>query len=691
MAGTLKLPTAAITSRPRVALRRSSFLGIPGLGSARPTDGIELSPIKAVELEASRIVDVVSLAQGIPSFDTPEVIKNFAAQKIAEGACAKYSLTPGLPQLREAIAEQLEREGMRYDPDGEIIVTCGSIEAITATLLATVEPGDEVLLASPTYASFIPAIHLAGATPRFVPLNEDANFDLDPDAISAGINRRTRAILLSNPNNPTGTIYSAAETERMMALAERHNLVVITDEVYKDFIYTSEVPGCPAKLPRYRERVVRVCSFSKAYGMTGWRVGFLHTARQHATEILKVHDALVTCAPVVSQYAAIAALQLGGSYIEGFREEFRRRRARIIDRLDALPHVFDYQKPNASYFAFPRVKDTVRLARDSRALAHDILQRAHVAVVPGVAFGPTGESHLRFCYAREVADIDRAFDRLEDYFAGRALRVVTHEGEAARVATEERLAPPPVRRRGPLRASGVRLLQGLARLHLRRSRPRVVAIAGGRGKTVLKRTLVELLGTSLRVRSNPLSYNTDVGIAFAVLETTFNTRRATSMVQGFARAMWNAFFPSRADVLVLELGARNAGDMSRLLRMVQPDLAVITELGPSYSEDQSGLAVMRSEMKELIDLLAGRGGVIAVCADDAALADLASTAPAAVFGRDALERDGSAARLRVDGTSYVLGREVVGDSSLYALAASVLIAHRLGVPEENIRQFLAQS
>src|SRR5262249_9787218 len=201
-------------------------------------------------------------------------------------------------------------------------------------------------------------------------------------------------------------------------------------------------------------------------------------ARAQADAILTVHDALVTCAPVVSQYAAIAALELGAPFIEQFREEFRQRRARIIEHLDALPQIFDYQKPNASYFAFPRVKDTVDLARDSRALADDILERARVALVPGVAFGPTGEAHLRFCYARDVADIDRAFERLCDYFAGRTPRTFS--------------VPPAVavaRKRHPLRAVGVRVLHGLARLALARRRPQVVAIAGGRGKTVLKRTL----------------------------------------------------------------------------------------------------------------------------------------------------------------------------------------------------------
>ena len=658
-------------------MKRSAFRNL-AFGMPRPLEEMELSPIKAIELRASYIPDVVSLAQGIPSFDTPAPIKRYVVQRITEGACAKYSLTPGLPQLRELISESLLRDGMRYDPDGEIIVTCGAIEAITATLLACVQRGDEVILASPTYASYIPAIQLAGASPRFVALNEDANFDLDPEAIAKSITRRTRAILLCNPNNPTGTIYSAAETARMMAIAVRHDLLVITDEVYKDFIYTSDPPGNPATLPAHRDRVVRVCSFSKAYGMTGWRVGFLHTARRRAASILKVHDALVTCAPVVSQYAAIAALELGGPFIEEFREEFRRRRARIIERLDALPEVFDYQKPNASYFAFPRIKDTVPLARDSRALADDLLARARVALVPGVAFGPTGEAHLRFCYARAMADIDRAFDRLTDYFAGRSPRAYALPSPEARR-----------QRRHPLRSVGIRALHVLARTALMRSRPRVVAIAGGIGKTVLKRTVTELLATHLRVRCNPLSYNTEVGLAFAVLDTDYDRRQSLSLIRGFGRAVWHALFPEPTDVLVLELGARRPNDMRRLLQVVRPDIAVITPLAPSYSEDQATLSVLRAEMKVLIDAMERGGGTLAVCADDPVLAELAGAPRTHRFGRNDLTTGEGAAHLQIDGRDYVVGREIVGDSSLYALCASIIVARQIGIDEPSIERFLA--
>src|SRR5262249_27157925 len=224
---------------------------------------------------------------------------------------------------------------------------------------------------------------------------------------------------------PTGTVFSRGQTLRMLEIAEKHDLLVITDEVYKDFVYGEAGIFSAARESSVRNRIVRVFSFSKAYAMTGWRIGFVHGPEHHIREILKVHDALVTCAPVVSQYAALAALELGDDSIDAFRAEFRRRRDHVLGRLDALPHVFDFQKPNASYFVFPRIKDTVPFARDSRRLAAEILERAHVALVPGVAFGPTGEAHLRFCYARPAEDIDRGFDRLDDFFAGRTPRIAT--------------------------------------------------------------------------------------------------------------------------------------------------------------------------------------------------------------------------------------------------------------------------
>ena len=641
-------------------------------------DLVELSPIKAVELEASRIPDVVSLAQGIPSFDTPEPIKRFVQERLVEGVCARYSVTPGLPRLREAISEALLRDGMPYDPDGEILVTVGSIEAIAASLLALVEPGDEVLVVSPTYASYIPAIRLAGAVPRFVPLSEDANFDLDPDAIAAAAGRRTRALILCNPNNPTGTVFSAEQTRRMLAIAERGDFVVIADEVYKDFLYGDARIHSAARESWARHRVLRVCSFSKAYAMTGWRVGFLHGPAALVADVLKVHDALVTCAPVVSQYAALAALELGDEVIAAFRAEFRRRRDQVIERLDALPQVFDYQKPNASYFVFPRLKDTVPLARDSRRLAGDILTRARVALVPGVAFGPTGEAHLRLCYARSADDIHRAFDRLDDYFAGRPARTTI-------------LAPghaPAPGRSGLARRAGVALLRHGARVHLARTRARVVAITGTQGKTVIKRAVADLLSRRLNVRANPLSYNTAVGVPLAILGRELDTRAPGRLVRDMAGALWTAWGRRPPlDVMVLELGVRAPDDMRAHLELLRPDIAVVAPLAPSFSEDSDELATLRREITVLAE---SAPRMLLLCTDDPFLSELADRTPGAVgFGDADVERTGPAPMLRVGGAAWPVGRDVVGATQWRALSVAARVARALGIDDEAIGGFLA--
>ena len=285
---------------------------------------------------------------------------------------------------------------------------------------------------------------------------------------------------------------------------------------------------------------------------------------------------------------------------------------------------------------------------------------------------------MRICYARELADIDLGFERLTDYFAGRSPR--THVLPST--------PTPAVRRRSALRALGIRALHGLSRLAIARGRPRIVAIAGGRGKTVLKRTLAELLAMQLRVRCNPLSYNTEVGVAFAVLDMSFDRRRLWSVARGMSRAVGHALFPAPTDVLVLELGARRPADMEGLLRVVRPDIAVITALAPSYSEDQATLAAARAEMKVLIDAMRKHGGVLAICADDASLAELATAPLTYRFSKQDLVLQDSGARLRVNGQEYVLGRELVGDSSLYALSASILVARQLGIDEATIRRFM---
>jgi aspartate/methionine/tyrosine aminotransferase len=663
------------------------------------TSEIRLSPIKEMELRAAQIPGVVSLAQGIPSFDTPQSIGRYVQEKIASGACSRYSLTPGLPKLREAIADALAQGGMRYDPQNEIIVSCGSIEAISATLLASLEPGAEVIIPSPSYPSYVEAIRMAGGTPRFVPLLEEQNFALDLEALERAIGRRTVAILFSNPNNPTGTVYSREQIERLIEVAERHDLLIVSDEVYKDFLYNDAELFTPARVEAARERVVRVFSFSKAYGMTGWRVGFLHSDRRNVAEILKIHDALVTCAPVVSQYAALAALELGEEPIREFRTEFLERRNLTLDHLDRLSYIFDYQKPNASYFVFPRVKDTVALARDSRRLARDILDRAHVALVPGIAFGPSGEAHLRISYSRRREEIEEAFARLADYFHG------SPQSRRAPVSVDERRLPiapslaggvagPPLWKRSTVfpraRRAVITYLNWLARLYLARVRPRTIAIAGLSGKTVMKRWLREMLQPEFRVRANPRSYNTELGLPLAILDTAIDSSTLAGVLKAIGRASRSGLLASAAlDVLILEMGIRRQGDAAALLGAVQPDVLVLTPLAPSFSNDLSFLDAVEREIASLARHLAARGGRIVACGDDPRLRDAIAGLPGVqTFGRDQARREGQRLELDVGGERFAVQLDVIGESALYAVLAGIEVARLLGSNDATIRRFL---
>ncbi len=383
---------------------------------ANRTKDLQLSVIKQIELRASRYPDVVSLAQGIPSFDTPESIKRRVENALKRGVVAKYSLSPGLPELRELIEISLARENMFYDWQKEIIVTAGSIEAITAAILAVTDPGDEVIIPEPTYTSYREVIILAGCKPVFVPLDENNGWSFDLDKFKKAITPKTKAIFYCNPNNPTGTIYSKENLLGLAKIAEESDLYLISDEVYKDFIFNGEKFFSLAEIPKSRKRVIRIFSFSKAFAMTGWRIGYLHGDESVVKEILKVHDCLVTCAPVVSQYGAMGALEMGEKDVKFFVGEFKKRRNLICERLDSLKNIFSYVKPNSAYYVFPKIlRENVKSWDFSLAL----LEKARVAVVPGIAFGPNGEGHIRMSFGRSEDDINKAFDRMEKMYEPR--------------------------------------------------------------------------------------------------------------------------------------------------------------------------------------------------------------------------------------------------------------------------------
>lgn len=395
-----------------------------------------LSPIKEMEIRSAEISGIVSLAQGVPSFDTPECIKKKAIEAIIEGRSARYSLSPGLLELREAIEYSLSKENIFYDFEEEIIVTAGSIEAITATLLALIKKGEQVLIPDPTYTSYQEAIKTAGGEPAFFPLDEKNGWALNLKKIEEKINSKTKAILFCNPNNPTGTVYSQEQLLRLVEIAEKHDLYILSDEVYRDFVFDDLDFFSLSQFSAFRRRIIHIFSFSKAYAMTGWRVAYLASDQALVKKILPIHDALVTCAPVVSQWGALAALEMARDDVLFFKQEFIKRRDLICQKMDEMQEWFSYVRPSSAYFIFPCFKKELRekiekiklpekiqnnlredqIKSPSWRLSLDLLLRARVALVPGSAFGRIGENHLRLCFGRSEEDIKKALGRMKEYF-----------------------------------------------------------------------------------------------------------------------------------------------------------------------------------------------------------------------------------------------------------------------------------
>ena len=376
-----------------------------------------------MEIMATQFPDTISLAQGVPGFDTPECIKRRVEKALQEKVVAKYSLSPGIPELRELIEIKLARDNMFYDWEKEIIVTAGSIEGITATILTITNPGDEIIVPDPTYTSYREVILLSGCQPVFVSLNEQKGWAFELKKFEEAITSRTKAIFYCNPNNPTGTIYSREQLLSLAELARKHNLFLLSDEVYKDFIFPprSERIFSLAEIPELRKRVIRFFSFSKSYAMTGWRVGYLHSDESVIREIIKVHDSLVTCAPVISQYAAMGALEMAQKEVINFNKEYAEKRDFVCQKFDEMKNFFSYIKPQSAYYIFPKIiKKEISMGFPeeksfSWRFSKWILEETHVAVVPGIAFGENGEDHIRINFGRNQKGLEEALKRIKKF------------------------------------------------------------------------------------------------------------------------------------------------------------------------------------------------------------------------------------------------------------------------------------
>ena len=387
------------------------------------TKNLRLSVIKQMEIMATQFPDTISLAQGVPGFDTPECIKRRVEKALQEKVVAKYSLSPGIPELRELIEIKLARDNMFYDWEKEIIVTAGSIEGITATILTITNPGDEIIVPDPTYTSYREVILLSGCQPVFVSLNEQKGWAFELKKFEEAITSRTKAIFYCNPNNPTGTTYSREQLLSLAELARKHNLFLLSDEVYKDFISPprSERIFSLAEIPELRKRVIRFFSFSKSYAMTGWRVGYLHSDESVIREIIKVHDSLVTCAPVISQYAAMGALEMAQKEVINFNKEYAEKRDFVCQKFDEMKNFFSYIKPQSAYYIFPKIiKKEISMGFPeeksfSWRFSKWILEETHVAVVPGIAFGENGEDHIRINFGRNQKGLEEALKRIKKF------------------------------------------------------------------------------------------------------------------------------------------------------------------------------------------------------------------------------------------------------------------------------------
>lgn len=377
---------------------------------SRRVQAISPSATKKMAILAARIGGCVSLGQGVPSFVTPaHIIEAVTHALRTDAGSGQYSLQIGMSALRHCIARRvLEEKKLSIDPESEICVTVGGMEALLATILTVVDEGDQVLLPSPTYASYTEQVLLAGGTPVYVPLTD--RWKLDVEAISNAVTPKTRALILCSPGNPTGTVFPNEQIIALCEVAVANGFVVITDEAYDYMVYDGGMPVNPLSFDRFRNNVISISSLSKKYALTGWRVGWVIAAVRWMEQIMKVHDAATICSPTPSQIAALAALEGDQQCVQDMRAALTKRRTLCCERLDRLSEYFSYVPPRGAFYVMARYRFSDDNSQD---VAIRLLEEAKVITIPGGAFGPGGEGHLRLSFGSEEKAINEAFDRIE--------------------------------------------------------------------------------------------------------------------------------------------------------------------------------------------------------------------------------------------------------------------------------------
>lgn len=358
---------------------------------------------------ASEMEDVISLGVGEPDFDTPWHIRDEGIYSLEKGRTF-YTSNAGLMPLREEISRYLKRRcSLTYDPKTEVLVTVGGSEGIDLALRAMLDPGDEVLIPEPCYVSYLPCVQLAGGVPVTIQLKEENEFRLTKEELLEKITDKTKILVLPFPNNPTGAIMRREDLEAIRDVIIEKDLFVLSDEIYSELTYQEDHVS-PASLPGMWERTLTINGFSKAYAMTGWRLGYICGPKEIVKQMTKIHQFAIMCAPTTSQYAAVEALHNGDNDVKLMREAYNQRRRFLMHAFKKMD--LPCFEPFGAFYVFPCIK---KFGMTSEEFAMKFLEEEHVAVVPGTAFGECGEGFLRISYAYSIEELKVALARLERF------------------------------------------------------------------------------------------------------------------------------------------------------------------------------------------------------------------------------------------------------------------------------------
>ena len=367
---------------------------------------LKSSGIRAFFDMANEIPDVISLGVGEPDFDTPWHIREAGIQALQSGKTF-YTSNAGLQELRAAISSYTKRKtGLTYNPENQIIVTVGGSEAIDLALRALLNAGDEVIYLEPGFVSYYPCIKLADGVPVPIRLTEENRFRLKPEQLEAAVTPKSKVLILSYPNNPTGAVMEKEDLEALLPVIQKHDLIVISDEIYGELTYG--VKHCSiAGLPGMEQRTIIINGFSKSFAMTGWRLGYALGNHEIIEQMVKIHQFAVMCAPTISQYAAIEAMEQGDRDIEAMRESYDQRRKFLYHELQRLG--LPCFEPQGAFYMFPNIRE---FGLSSGEFALKLLKEEKVAVVPGDSFGECGEGFVRISYAASLQNLKEAVNRI---------------------------------------------------------------------------------------------------------------------------------------------------------------------------------------------------------------------------------------------------------------------------------------